>query len=256
MSHYIINYQQVGTTPNAVETRLSYEGNEIEINDFIVHHNLKNLEGVVTTEEIIDPINEMDGDILVRLSCKGGSIEAGLNIFNRLKDYDRGETTARVEGYAFSTGGWIPQGCDNREIATGGLFMCHNPRVVRPLAKEEDFVSAKNEWDANRQSIISIFTEATGNSAEEIGNMMDATTFLSAEEAVSKGFFDKVYTGKANLAALNYAGMDIPEQFREAVNISAKHFSPFEKRVPVKDLLSRKAKIFHPAKPSKLPGSK
>ena len=205
MSSLTINKEKVSPI-HQLETVLNVSGNTIEIYDFIVPFKVDEDDPAITVQDVTNTLDEASGDITIRINSRGGEVGTALAIYNRLKAYDKGKVTAIVEGHAFSSAGWIPMAADNREIATGGIFMAHNPSFLAEIDSLDSIESAKNKFTANHTSIVNIFEEATGLSSEEITEIMAKETFLSAEDAVNKGFFHKVHDSQAaKLAVLNYA---------------------------------------------------
>jgi len=245
MSRAIIGFNRIANSDQAIQTEVTVKDNVIDIQDVIVSFNTEGLEGLdlTSSKDVVKDLDDMDGDVTFRISSVGGSIEAGLNIVSRIKAYNKGKTTARVEGYAFSTAGWIPQACDEREIVEGGLFMCHNPILTQSVNSLEGIDSLKSAFVAHKNSITSIFHNRTGISKDELSKMMDDETYLDADNAVERGFFDRVYEGDAKLAALNCGWGNIPSEYRERINKSIHSSNPYRELRPVEELLAARKDI-------------
>ena len=212
MTCLVLNSKTVGNGRVKNQVLNVVNNNTVELYDTIVRWKPNQESPGVTSEEISGAMNFLEGDITVRVNSQGGDIGSALGIHSAIKSYKKGKTTAIVDGYAFSSAGWIPQACDNRLIAKGGIFMAHNPQMRPPIGSLDDIESVKNEWLAHKKSIVSIFTSSTNKTEKEVSDMMDATTWLSAEDAISNGFFDGFSEEEADLAALNYSSPeDIPE---------------------------------------------
>lgn len=226
----VLNKQDAGRS--TVSQVMNVSTGEIEIYDIIAPQKFSDDDPVVTADDVINALDGLDGDVTLRINSRGGEVGTALTIYNRLKAYDKGEITAVVDGYAFSSAGWIPMAADNREINTGGIFMLHNPRMFPQVTSLDDLDSIKNQWEAHHKSIVSIFTDSVSKSAEEISNMMEKETFLSAEDAVKEGFFTRVRDSKANLAALNCVPVaSMPEEFVSNATVD------------VTDLMERRRKL-------------
>lgn len=217
----VLNRQEA-SHHRTVEQVMNVSAGEIEIYDIIAPAKFDDSDPVVTAEDVINALDELDGDVTLRINSRGGEVGTALTIYNRLKDYDRGSITAVVDGYAFSSAGWIPMAADSREINNGGIFMLHNPHMYPAVTSLDDLDSIKNQWEAHHNSIVSIFTAAVNKSAEEISNLMEKETFFSAEDAVTEGFFTKVRGSKANLSSLNCAPIaSVPEEFVQNQTVDA-----------------------------------
>lgn len=219
MTCIVLNRVSVGNNRSKEQVLNVVGDNTVELYDTIVKWK-PDQESGVSDEAVTNLMGGLDGDITFRINSQGGDVGASLGIYNAIKSYNRGDTTGIVDGYAFSSAGWIPQACDNRKIATGGIFMTHNPQMRPPIGSLADIESVTNQWKAHKKSIVDIFTEATNLSGDKISDMMDATTWLSAEDAVNQGFFDSI-EGQADLAALNYATpANIPESLFKPTEVS------------------------------------
>jgi len=221
MTTLVLNRKDA-TGTHCIESVLSVKNEssntEIELYDMIVPWKFDADDPAVTVSDITNVLNNITGDITLRVNSRGGEVGTALTIYNRIKAYDKGATNCIVDGYAFSSAGWIPMACDHREIATGGIFMNHNPQMYPEITSLKDLESVKSQWEAHHTSIVDIFEEATDIPREEITDMMDKETFLSADDAVEAGFFHAVSTNRANLDALNVSPVkSIPESLSRLI---------------------------------------
>jgi len=189
--------------------------NRIEVYDFIVDWKYWSDDPGITAEEVVEALDEMTGDLELRINSQGGEIGATLAISTRIREYRKGHTTSIVDGYAFSSAGWLTQCCQTRKIATGGSMMIHNPMVWAEISKPEDAESALNHWNVMRESIADVFTSRNeGLTADEVYTLMAAETWLSATDALERGFFDELHGEEAKVAAFNCC---LPESMPEAL---------------------------------------
>ena len=172
---------------NKVETVVNVNGNTIELYDYILAERWYEDQAGVTANEFIDALNTMKGDITVRINSRGGEVGNALTIYQRLLEHD-GEVHCIVDGYAYSCASWILLAGDKRTINMGGMVMVHNPQMFAPISREEDFDVVRNQWTAHRDAIRSIITNRTGLKDEDVKDMMDKETFMTANQAIEKGF--------------------------------------------------------------------
>jgi ATP-dependent Clp protease protease subunit len=207
---------------------------ELLIYDYIMPHKYFDEDTAVTPSEVMDFLKDAPTDFSVRINSSGGAVGAAMTIYNRLLEHP-GKVTTIVDGYAFSSAGWLALAGQERQICNGGLFMAHNPSLFTEVRNLRDIDDAKAQWVSNRQSIIDIFSARTAMNAEEISNMMDAETYMSAGEAVEKGLFHSVRNGKPDTAILNclqipqtamnkveMPKVDLAELQRKALNLRRK----------------------------------
>jgi ATP-dependent Clp protease, protease subunit len=155
----------------------------------------------VTPQEFREELKNHTSDKLtVVLNSGGGDVFAGLSIYNALRELDA-EVTIRVDGLAASIASIIAMAGDKVIMSPGSLMMIHRPSVFA-AGNVDDLDKAKDLLLKIEESITPIYTEKTGLSGEKIAEMLEAETWMSAEEAVELGFADEVIkTEKASLKA-------------------------------------------------------
>ena len=136
-------------------------------------------------------------DITVRFSTIGGSIFEGGDIFSMLSDHRRDNPNIQmileIKAIAASMGSAVAASPVWNEITIESisLFMIHNPssfafgdfQVMRDNA---DFLeSARDIW-------ATVYTSKTGQTVEEITEMMNAETWLFGQEIIDAGFADRM----------------------------------------------------------------
>lgn len=172
---------------NKCETVVNVDGSTIELYDYILSERWYDEQPGITANEFIDALNTMKGDITVRINSRGGEVGNALTIYQRLLEHD-GEVHCIVDGYAYSCASWILLAGTKRTINMGGMVMIHNPQMYVPITREEDFDNIRNQWTAHRDAIRSIITNRTGLADSDVKDMMDKETFLTANQAIEKGF--------------------------------------------------------------------
>lgn len=125
-----------------------------------------------------------NGPLVVRLNSPGGDVFDGLAIYNSLKD--RPNTEFVVDGLAASAASVIAM-AGPLTMATGSLLMIHNAWSIALGNKAA--MNAKAGILAKVDSqLASIYAERTGLPVDEIVAMLDAETWMTADEAQTKGF--------------------------------------------------------------------
>lgn len=127
-----------------------------------------------------------DSDITVRVNSPGGYLDDGVAIYNALASR-KGKTTVVVDGLAASSASIIVMGGEERVMRTGALLMIHDPSTFG-YGTAEDMRKVINQLEAGVGSMVSIYSERTGESAEETRATMKAETWLDAADAVKRGF--------------------------------------------------------------------
>ncbi|QPA33424.1 head maturation protease, ClpP-related [Thermaerobacillus caldiproteolyticus] len=129
-------------------------------------------------------------EITVRINSGGGSAFAGLTIYEILKSH-KATIITRVDGLAASAASIIAMAGDKIIMGTGAMLMIHNPWTIA-IGESKDLRHTADVLDKVSQSLISVYSDRTGLDAKEIKKMLDKETWLTADEAVEKGFADEV----------------------------------------------------------------
>jgi ATP-dependent Clp protease protease subunit len=129
-------------------------------------------------------------DITVRINSGGGDVFAGVAIHSMLKRH-QANVTVYIDGLAASIASIIAMAGDKVIMPKGSMMMIHNPWSFTG-GDANDFRKMADTLDAIRDSMIPIYADKTGMTSEEIIALLDAETWLSAEEAVEMGFATEV----------------------------------------------------------------
>jgi len=127
--------------------------------------------------------------ILVKILSDGGSVFAGLAIYNALKAH-AAEILVDIDSIAASIASVIAMSGTVR-MPENSFLMIHNPTTyVRGESK--DLKAMAEVLDKIKDSLVSVYTNKTGQEASKIEEMMDKETWLTAREAKDMGFADEV----------------------------------------------------------------
>lgn len=143
---------------------------------------------------VIDLLNEANGeDVTVRVNSVGGSIFAASEMYDAISTYS-GKVLIKVVGLAASAASYLVCAAES-EIVPTGMLMLHNVKSraegdYRDLAHESQVLISCNK------AIATAYRLKTGMSEEDLFAIMDAETWLTAEDAVEKGFIDRISESK------------------------------------------------------------
>lgn len=131
-----------------------------------------------------------DKQIHCRINSVGGEVFAGIAIHNMLQTHPGG-ARCTVEGLAASAASVIAMAGSKTTMCRGAMMMIHQPAA---LASGEASILRKTAdvLDQVSASLVAIYQAKTGKTAEELQALLDAETWLSAQEAVDQGFADEV----------------------------------------------------------------
>jgi len=163
----------------------------------------------ISAKSIKDKLDRMSGDITVRINSPGGDVFEGIAIYNLLKV--RGVSVV-VDGLAASAASVIAMAGANIAVGCGAMLMIHNPwtMTVGDAAEMDKTASMLREVGA---SLADIYENRTGLARETISAMMDAETWISADEARTMGFADAITDDSASVVNVSRPWIrgDIPE---------------------------------------------
>lgn len=145
----------------------------------------------VTPEAFRDELRQMKGDLTVHINSPGGDVFAGVAIYNALKDYSKGKVVVKVDGLAASIASVVAMAGDEIIMSPGSMMMIHNPWSIG-VGSSDELRKAADTLDQIKDSILPIYTERSGMSEDEVKDLMDAETWMTAEKAVELGFADTV----------------------------------------------------------------
>lgn len=141
-----------------------------------------------TDEDVLANLEEMSGDIIVRINSGGGIAFQGIAIQNALKAFD-GSVTAYVDALAASAASIIAMGADRLILRDGAMLMIHDPSTIA-WGDSRQFRKHADRLDTLAAQGASIYSRRSGLPIEDVRQMMRDETWLGAEEAIAKGLAD------------------------------------------------------------------
>lgn len=150
----------------------------------------------VTAQAVAEAITAAQGaeTLHVYINSPGGDVFEGRAIMAALRRFD-GKTFAHIDSLCASAATSIALACDTVEMSEGAMFMIHNASGFAWGDKTELRETA-DLLEKIELAIINDYTTKTGKTADEIVAMMDAETWMTAQEALDGGFIDSIATGK------------------------------------------------------------
>lgn len=127
-------------------------------------------------------------DITVRINSGGGVATEGMAIFNALESH-RGKVTVVIESIAASAASIIAMAGEEVVMKTGAVMMVHDPAAFT-MGNSSDHAKSIEALETLAAAMADIYSEKTGRSADEVRAEMKAETWLTAEEAIEKGYAD------------------------------------------------------------------
>lgn len=137
----------------------------------------------------------LDGVDTIKLyiNSPGGDVYDGIAIANSLLKHPA-KIEGEIDSLCASIATIISTSCDTLTIADNARYMIHNPWTVA-FGEAKDFEKAANLLAKVKEDLITTYQRKVDKSDEELSQIMDDETWLSAEEAVEMGFVDSVTEG-------------------------------------------------------------
>lgn len=148
----------------------------------------------IVEKEFLEDIERLEtyDAVTFRINSVGGDADAGIAIYNRIRDMDTRITTI-VDGLAASAASIIYMAGDKREARTGSQIMIHETSVgIAGYYNAEELKKMQKMLDGYDNALASIYAERAGIDKSTVRRMLKATEWMSAEDAVEKGFADEV----------------------------------------------------------------
>ena len=160
--------------------------------------------------DVADKINEANGEKLeVEINSPGGSVYAGSEIYTALMNYS-GQVDVDIVGVAASAASVIAMAGGNVRISPTAQIMVHNVQS-RASGDHRDFKHEAEVLENYNKSISSAYEIKTGLKQEELLDLMDNETWLTAQKAKKLGFVDEVMFEGGNRLVASAGDMMLPE---------------------------------------------
>jgi len=140
----------------------------------------------------------------IYVNSPGGSVFAGHAIYNILKRHPA-LVRISVDGIAASAMSVVLQAGDERVIAPNGIVMIHNPMgAIWDYSYSKDIRKYADDLDKVQGTIENTYLEKVNIERDKLIELMDAETYMNAQEAIDMGFVDSL-TGE-NVSIQNKNG--------------------------------------------------
>lgn len=187
----------------------------------------------VTARQFVEELAKLPADVKalhVRINSPGGDVQAGINIANALRDQQisKGRTVETfVDGIAASIASVIAMAGSKVHMGDNALMMIHEPwgGVVGNAA---ELRKTADVLDTMRGQIVNTYKWHAKGSDEDLIALMEAETWMNADEAITLGLATDKIEGLKAAAVLNpkIANLNVPDRYRARVDALLKPSSP------------------------------
>lgn len=175
----------------------------------------------VTARAFVDELAKLPESVKalrVHINSPGGDVQAGINIANALREQAaKGRSVETViDGIAASIASVIAMAGTRVSMADNALMMIHNPYSFS-VGTAAEMRKTAEVLDAMRNQIVATYKwHATIDDADIVA-MMDAETWMGADEALAAGFITEKVEGlkaAASLPPVAVAKLTVPDAFK------------------------------------------
>lgn len=147
--------------------------------------------GGITAKNFQKELSEIKvSQIDLHINSPGGAVFDGISIYNLIKQHPANVTTY-IDGLAASIASVIALAGDKIIMAANALFMVHNPTGM-VMGTATDMRSLADVLDKIAGTMVGTYVGKTGKPEEDIRAMLDAETWMTADEAKEYGFIDEI----------------------------------------------------------------
>lgn len=134
-----------------------------------------------------------DRAVEVHINSPGGDLFEGIAIYNVLREHPQ-NITIKVMGLAASAASIIAMAGDTVEIGVASFLMIHNCSVFA-AGNRHDFREIADFLEPFDEAMVALYAQRTGQDPKDITKWLDAETFMSGQQAIDRGFADKLMSG-------------------------------------------------------------
>jgi ATP-dependent Clp protease protease subunit len=170
----------------------------------------------VSPNQVEDALNSANDDVEVDIASGGGSVFAASEIYTMLKAYS-GKVVVNIQGLAASAASVIAMAGDEINMSPTAQMMIHKASTIS-MGNSDDFAHDSKMLDVTDQSIVNAYEQKTGMNRDDILQLMANETWMTAQDAVDKGFADNVSTGETKAPQLVNAVGSVPIMSNTAIS--------------------------------------
>ena len=150
--------------------------------------------GLVVAQLLFLEGQDPDKDISLYINSPGGSISAGMAIYDTM-NYIKCDVSTICVGMAASMGAFLlSSGAKGKRFCLpNSEVMIHQPLISGGLSGQQTAITIHAKYlEKTRETLEKIMAENCGKSYEQLHKDCERDNFLSAEEACAYGLVDKV----------------------------------------------------------------
>ena len=136
-------------------------------------------------------------DVEVHISSVGGSAFDAIAIYDLLKKYN-GKVTTYIDALAASAASIVAMGGQTVVMSKYALLMIHKP-MVGSGGNADELLKDVQMLNIVQSRLAQIYMDKTGLDGVTINSLINAVTWLSADQALDLGFIDQIDNYQTNI---------------------------------------------------------
>ena len=141
--------------------------------------------------KIINEAKNENDSVVLRINSGGGYVTAGAEMYEEIKSSDI-NVEARVVGNCCSAATYLVCGANKATMSPLGQFMIHRCAIDGMSGNANDLQSVLHSLNETDRAIAYAYSLKTGKTENEILELMDKETWMSAQTAKINGFIDEI----------------------------------------------------------------
>lgn len=173
----------------------------------------------IEAEKFVKDLNNIKAETIhLRVNSPGGAVFDGTTIYNAVKQH-KSKIIAHVDGLAASISSVIIMGADEVQMAENAFIMIHEPWSI-VMGNAEGMRHEADLLDKVRDTIAKTYMNKSGKNQDEVNQLMEVETWMTAQEALEAGFIDSIYDEKLEKAEVTLFDLSVfnrvPEQLQQS----------------------------------------
>ena len=141
-------------------------------------------------KNVIAELTDENEELKVIINSPGGDVQAGQEIYSILKDI-KNHVTINVQSIAASAASMIAMAGDTVKMSPVALLMIHNASTCTS-GDYRDMQHTADVFQTVNTAIMQAYIAKTGKTEDELKDMMDRETWLTANQCLENGFADEI----------------------------------------------------------------
>lgn len=164
--------------------------------------------GGVTAKQLQDDLAKLGEveTINLRINSPGGDVFEAFTMYNNFARHPA-NVIVDIDGMAFSAASVVAMAGNEIRMADNAMMMIHNP-ATGLYGGADDFNKMADVLNQVKGNIVTTYAKQTKLEVETLEELMDAESWFTADQALSKGFIDKITD------ALNVEACFDPRRFK------------------------------------------